>query len=407
MVRESCSSSGPPENRPASSRRTTIVSMKDEVLHGLLAARTLFDTARMRCFVRDRHVASAGLVILQDALELVLYSCLVEIGADEEKALDQLSFDQLIGELRQRDKAIVKSGTLKAMNKQRVLIKHHAQLAEPIAVQQYYKACALAADDLLQRVIGKTLQQVVIADAVTVPEVKDHITEAIAAIEQRRYFDSLVASRKALFSAVEREYDIRRWADYDPVAFSPPVFGLSKAPYFTRNRHWIQQNVFEATDWLQLDHDRIRAEMLEIGIDPEEFFNVWRLTPAVYLDADRGWAIRIEPGHQEAATEDNARYCLDVVVSIIRNQQTRSSVTRTRVNVRWRARIIRDQVLLARASLGSATETILHVGEEYDVLARVSGIDGTGEYAHLIRLGAPPAFLNGYVPTEACTIEPH
>src|SRR5579859_2569240 len=141
--------------------------MKDEVLHGLLAARTLFDTARVRCFVRDRHIASAGLIILQDALELVLYCCLLEIGADEEKAIEQCSFDQLIGELRQRHLPLVKSGTLKAMNKQRVLIKHHAQLAEPSAVQQYYRASALVADQLLKHVIGKPLQHVVIADAIT------------------------------------------------------------------------------------------------------------------------------------------------------------------------------------------------------------------------------------------------
>src|SRR2546422_95075 len=137
--------------------------MKEEVLHGLLVARTLFDTARVLCFVRDRNIASAGLVILQDALELVLYSCLLEIGADEEKAIEQFSFDQLIGELRQRRLPIVKSGTLKAMNKQRVLIKHHAQLAEPAAVQLYYRASALAADNLLQYAIGKPLQHVVIA----------------------------------------------------------------------------------------------------------------------------------------------------------------------------------------------------------------------------------------------------
>ena len=57
-------------------------NIKDEVLNGLLTARALFTSARHQCHVRDRHIASAGLTILQDAFELVLYSCLLEVGVD-------------------------------------------------------------------------------------------------------------------------------------------------------------------------------------------------------------------------------------------------------------------------------------------------------------------------------------
>ena len=291
------------------------------------------------------------------------------------------------------------------MNKQRVLIKHHAQLADPAAVQQYYYASALAADHLLQQVIGKPLQHVVIADAITTPELKYYVSDAIAAIEGQRYFDAMIATRKALFRAVESEYDIRMWAEHDPAHLLPrPIFSGLKAPYYTRNRAWIQQNVAQPTDYVQLDHDRIRAEMLEIGIDPEEFFNVWRLTPAVYYHADHGWAVKIEPG-QTVATEDDARYCLDVVVSIIRNQESRKSIVRARLYRRSRARILHDQVLLARATQEAPTETTLHQGDEYDAGACVTEMDGNGEYVHIFRFGPPPAYLDGYIPREACDLE--
>lgn len=319
--------------------------MKEEVLHGLLAARTLFDIARARCFVRDRHVASAGLIVLQDALELVLYTCLLEIGVDEEKAIEQLSFDQLIGELRHRKMPIVKSGTLKAMNKQRVLIKHHAQLAEPEAAQQYYRATIFATDHLLQHVIGKPLQGVVVADAIATAELKHHVAHATTAIEECRYFDSMIETRQALFRAVEFDYDIRDWSDHDPASrLPPPIFSGIKAPYHTRNRDWIQRNVRQPTDYIQLDYERAKAEMLEIGVDPEEFFNVRRLTPAVYYHPDQGWSVTRTPREEAAATEDNARYCLDVVVSIIRNQESRKAIVRTSPYRRWRARIPHDQV---------------------------------------------------------------
>ncbi len=252
--------------------------MKEEVLHGLLVARSLFDSSRILCFVCDRYVASAGLVVLQDALEIVLYSCLLEIRDDDDKSAERLDFDQLIGELRKRGKRIAKSGTLKAMNKQRVLIKHHAQLAEPIAVQQYYRASVLAADSLLVDVIGKPLQHIIIADAISSPELKTHITEATSAIEAHRYPDALIAARKALFRAIESAYDVRPWLGIDP--FMNLSYSLEhKAPYYARDPKWIQENVLQPTDFVVLDNDRVRLEMLEIGIDPEEFWNVRCLPP--------------------------------------------------------------------------------------------------------------------------------
>ena len=77
--------------------------------------------------------------------------------------------------------------------------------------------------------------------------------------------------------------------------------------------------------------------MLEIGIDPSEFFNVWRLTPSVYLNPDHGWAIKLEPGDEAAANEDNARYCVDVVIAILPNQAIRQDLRRSQPYQRWQA----------------------------------------------------------------------
>ncbi len=283
--------------------------MKFEVLNALLTARTLFDAARHQCAVRDRHVASAGLIILQDAVELVLYACLIEASADEGKAIESFTFDQLIGELRRLGLSVVKSGTLKAMNKQRVLIKHNAQLAEPAAVQQYYQASLLATDALLVDIIGKPLQHIVIADAISNPELKLHIEEASVSIETGRYLDALIATRKALFLAIEVDYDIGRWRDFDPSQGTTNLALMmgNKALYHTRNKRWIQENVFDSLDYVQLDHERIRLDMIELGIDPEEFFNVWRITPTYTclqtIPGQSRWRHAIQRGQQMTALD--------------------------------------------------------------------------------------------------------
>jgi hypothetical protein len=383
--------------------------MKSEVLNALLTARTLFDTARRQCMVRDRHIASAGLIVVQDAVELVLYACLIEKGVDEAKAVESFTFDQLIGELKHIGLAVIKSGTLKAMNKQRVLIKHHAQLAEPAAVQQYYEASLLATDSLLTEVIGKPLSQVVLADAISKPELEALINEATMHIEHRRYVDALIATRKALFLAVEVDYDIRNWENHDPSQGANLLLGVgNKAPYYTRDRAWIQKHVSNPLDYVQLDHERIRIEMMELGIDPAEFFNVWRLTPKVYRLSTELWAVETEPRTEAAATENNTRYCLDVVVSILLNLQLRKSLVRSPDYRSWKVRLLRSHPVLKRAAMDAEPQgVILAEGDSCIGLHLVSGFDGKEQFVRVFSLETEGKrhFFEGYLPLEACELE--
>jgi hypothetical protein len=187
----------------------------------------------------------------------------------------------------------------------------------------------------------------------------------------------------------------------------PRLFGRRKAPYHTRNRQWIHDNVKEPTDYVQLDHERIGGEMLEIGIDPQEFFNVWRLTPSVYLHPEHGWAIGLDPDHRAAANEDNARYCLDIVVAIVTNQATHNGLIRSRPYERWLARLLRDEPVRINAAADAPLQGItLPKDGTYEVQRIVSGLDGSGEYVQLFEYTKTPTmYWNGFIPREACTIE--
>jgi hypothetical protein len=89
----------------------------------------------------------------------------------------------------------------------------------------------------------------------------------------------------------------------------------NKAPYYTRNRQWIKDHVLNPVDYLQLDLKGAETEMMELGIDPVEFLNVWRLAPTVYPISDEVWAVKMEPRTGASATEEPARYCLDVTAT--------------------------------------------------------------------------------------------
>jgi hypothetical protein len=62
-------------------------AMKDTTVHALVIARTLFEKADGLCVTDDRYHASAGLVVMQDALEIVFYALLIELGGTKQKTL--------------------------------------------------------------------------------------------------------------------------------------------------------------------------------------------------------------------------------------------------------------------------------------------------------------------------------
>ena len=59
---------------------------------------------------------------------MVFYALLIESDVDEAKNLEGKSFDELIGELKKAGVPVPKSGTMKALNKQRILTKHYAHV---------------------------------------------------------------------------------------------------------------------------------------------------------------------------------------------------------------------------------------------------------------------------------------
>ena len=102
------------------------------------------------------------------------------------------------------------------MNKQRVLIKHHAQLAEPLNVRNDHQTVVEAADALLKQIAGMPLQQIVIAEAISNQDLRQHTADAAIAIEERRYLDASISCRRALYLTVESGFDIREFMSDPP-----------------------------------------------------------------------------------------------------------------------------------------------------------------------------------------------
>lgn len=261
--------------------------------------------------------------MLQDALELVVIGALVEIGVDEQKNLESKSFDELVGELKKAGVNIPKTGTIKALNKQRVISKHYGQLAEPATVVNYGETGLKCINEILTQVVAKTLDEIFLTELLPEGESKDLLNSAIRELNHKNYLECLILVRKAFYLEYESEYAIHRWGDVNKNEPDNWLLGLGKgglkAPYWKRNSEWIIENVKNPTDYVQVEYEKLRLDALEWGVITSEIENLLRMTPSVFrADSQTEWCIAYDlhfPPNE--ASLDNCNYCLDKAIAIL------------------------------------------------------------------------------------------
>jgi hypothetical protein len=393
--------------------------MRDSTIHALIVARTLLEQSDLLCSSEDRYIASTGLIVLQDALEAVLYALLLERGVDDEKNLERKSFDELIGELKSAGVAVPKSGTLKALNKQRVLVKHYAQLAEPAMVRSYHDAAQEAITSMTTQVLGQSLRDLFIADLLSDGEAKSFLKVAEQAIKDGRFLEALIETRKALFIEFEKDYSVYGWRAFDGNSQEGLLasFGRGgwRAPSWTKNKKWIEENVKVPTDYVQIDWQNWRLQAMELGIHTIELSNLQRLTPDVFRsDKSSGWSVTYDADFGASnATESNARYCLDRAVSIILKKHQHAQARREPAkDIPFSPPpIYLGHTLHEGPSTSSAAVHHVQEGFTYSIRRIVGGFDPAESFyevsaesvkqSNKTLLGGPEEFYRGYLLIQA------
>lgn len=366
--------------------------MKPSTIHSLITAKAIYYEAKPLIDAGNKYSSSAGLILLQDSIELVLLSLLTELGIDEQKNLESKSFDELLGELRKAGITVPKIGTIKALNKQRVIIKHYGQLAEPATVSNYSQAADILIESIMTQVIGKTIQEMFITDLLPECEAKEFLKSAIKLKEEKKYLEALIETRKAFFVEYEYDYAIHKWSDVDETdkqSWGLALFGRGglNAPYLTRNKQWIDKNVKTPIDYIQIDHEKMRLHAMEWGVSTSEFDNLRRLTPGVFrASKDSKWQVdyNVEFPPNEA-NEQNCNYCLDIAINIIRKKKEHEH------SRRWPRKekpfdpptIYIGHPVFAKARRDSEIVHNISKDFEYAVHQVVTGFDADEEYFYI------------------------
>jgi hypothetical protein len=366
--------------------------MKTSTLNTLLVAKSIYTETKGLVNSGDKHFCTAGIILLQDFVELVVLAALDELDVDEERSLESKPFDELLGELKKQGIKIIKSGTIKALNKQRVISKHYGQLTEVVSTVNYFNVAEAFVDDLLTKVTGKRLQEIFMTDLLKEGPVKETVKAAIGLADQGNYFDALVELRKAFFMAYEKDYSIYSWRNHDKDQ-SPPVglLGLAlrggtKAHYWKRNRQWIDEHVKEPTDYVQIDYDQLKIDCMEWGLSTVHVENFRRLTPEVVETEKNNWHRSYDTNLvANESNIENFRYCLDLLLDFLLKEQDFDS------RKKWPKReksipappIYVDKPLYKKPSQASEITHTVQADYFYSVDKVVTGFDCSERYLYV------------------------
>lgn len=104
--------------------------------------------------------------------------------------------------------------------------------------------------------------------------------------------DCAISCRKAIYEELLWNYNIDKFIDPEKTKWI--LAGHSYAPYYTRNKEYIEKNVKTPTDYIVIDHSHLDSELVKFFIDNTMFWNVWRLTPDVYKSPEKTWVVKYE-----------------------------------------------------------------------------------------------------------------
>lgn len=265
--------------------------MNLEIIRRITLARQFYEAGMTSLRSANDLQLFAAANLLQDAVEIFLLAVAEQVQADIKP---NTSFDQYFTAIDSKiaPRQLPFKPALLRLNKIRVSSKHHGiqpardecrRLA--VSVREFF-------DEVSVSILGANFATVSAVDLLSDGATKRALLRAREFLDTGDLVQCAIECRKAIYLEVENSYDVSAYKDGDPEDFLTLM--RSRAPYFARNKEYIQSHVRDPTDFIVMDHDKVNANLLTNNVDTTEFWNVWRLTPPVYCRGKDDWVVRYE-----------------------------------------------------------------------------------------------------------------
>lgn len=375
--------------------------MQKSIIHKLLLARRLLDLARENLSSANELSLAIGVNLLQDSVEAFLLAIAEHVNAQIQ---GKTGFEQYIDliDAKIAPKSLPFRTRLLALNKLRVNSKHFGLAPAQsevsgllITVREFY-------DEVATSILGVTFASVSLIDLLRDGEAKDLVRDAEQAFENGDFETCLFSCRKAIFVRIEHDYDIAPFVEDDKNMLGLALLGR-KAPYYARNKEYIEKNVRDPTDYIVLDHSALDMDLMRKGIDTVSFWNVWRLTPEVYRSKkDSPWVQKRDFAKLESeGLRERAEYVLDTTITMLASADQKAAATRWTeprryfVNLKREGAPIYDKATTSSPIKGNAPLGVAQLNVDYSVDA----LDGSGSFWHVSHYDEN-FFLTGYLSND-------
>ena len=335
------------------------------------------------------HLFSAA-NLFQDAIEAFLLAVADHVGA----GIDQnTKFDKYFVVINDKisPKELPFKSKIIRLNRIRVDSKHYGIQPDrdectrlSIAIREFF-------DEVCSSVFGVPFSSVSAIDLLKDGDTKTELLRAKEFLENGALEECAISCRKALYLEIERDYDISAYRNGPPTNI---LAGFSNAPHFAKSKEYIDENVYDSTDYIVYDHSSVNEKLLTQGADNTAFWNVWRLTPEVFKDRNGHWVVRHEFRKLDAEVlAERIEYIFNATLDVV------LSIHRTRQAAVWSEGgkyvcTLSQELVPVHKKADESSEVVAHTPKGlYEVTAdfRIEGLNGDAEYWHIAHFG------NGHV----------
>ena len=332
---------------------------------------------------------------MQDAVEIFLFALAEHLGVSlkEKDGFDR--YFELINS--KTGKELPFRQRLNALNKTRVNSKHYGVQPERKEVHEFLTVVREFFEEVCRDLFKVEFAQISLLHLVSDQKIKHALSAANGAFIAGQFADALIETRKAFYFEFESRFDIseftnakrnQRWGGW-----------WCSAPAHAQNAEYIEKNVVEPTDFIVLDHAKIDADLSKMGLSHTTFWNVWRLTPSVFLPKDSDeWIVKHEPRvFDEDGLRERAEYAFHATIDLCLAAQRSREATLSGPYAAWTIRLRRTGVPLYQKADGkSASQALPDAITEVPAYFWVKGFDGNTYWNVMLR----EPWMSGFVSND-------
>lgn len=325
--------------------------MDRSVIDRLVLSRHLLEVGRQGLGITSDVGLHTFANLTQDAIEVFLVALADHIGAPIPPRAD---FDKYFVHIDARlsPKELPLKNKLLRLNRIRVNSKHEGILPP----RGECESLAISARDFLEQVSEEHLKinfwTATPIDLLIDGEAKDLLIRSKQDRDALQLRDCIINCRKAIYVEIENNYDISQFRKDAPKENGlASIFGpFSNAPYYTQNENYINEKILDVTDFIVIDHAHLDRTLLSNGVDPTMFWNVLRLTPAIWRARDtQQWYVKHDLDLlTDEATAQNADYVLASTIEIVLAIHTKRRSVKSPHYARFEVTIAREGVPIYR-----------------------------------------------------------